>query len=176
MKFTLLLLFVYFASCVFAQTTFVTANVTSGSPTEIIATSTAMPTSSIISNNSISSTTTSTNTFNAASPVQSAGFNPNVNQEADDDESWLKKHNRFVFIIFVGLIVLGLLIWYVVRSVKGMRKRLEQENAAQLYMMQQATSPQQYQYQQQNSIIPESIQTPPPAYKTRENTPATNND
>jgi flagellar biosynthesis/type III secretory pathway M-ring protein FliF/YscJ len=95
--------------------------------------------------------------------VQSNGFNSNGNQAATNQESWLKQHNRFVFIIFVGLILLGLLIWYVVRSVKGMRKRLEQENAAQLYMMQQATP--------QNSVIPENLPTPPPAYKTRENTP-----
>lgn len=180
MKFTYLLALLSLISFVFAQTTLVNTTTTSdlsisASATENVATSTIestlIPTSSLAPNNSISSTTpsttSSTSTFNAGSPVQSTGFNPNGNQEASDQESWLKKHNRFVFIIFVGLIILGLLIWYVVRSVKGMRKRLEQENAAQLYMMQQATG-----YQQQ---IPESIQTPPPAYKTRENTPVTNN-
>lgn len=53
-----------------------------------------------------------------------------------------------------------------------MRKRLEQENEAQLYMMQQASAPHQQQPPPRNDrVIPELTQTPPPAYKTEENTP-----
>lgn len=53
-----------------------------------------------------------------------------------------------------------------------MRKRLEQENEAQLYMMQQASAPQQHQSPPRNDrVIPELTQSPPPAYKTEENTP-----
>lgn len=52
-----------------------------------------------------------------------------------------------------------------------MRKRLEQENEAQLYMMQQASAPHQQQPPRNDQVIPELTQSPPPAYKTEENTP-----
>lgn len=140
-------------------------------------------------------TTTTNNNVNAAPTVQSTGWNSNSNSANSNNENWLRQHNRFVFIIFIGLLFLGLLIWYIVRSVKGMRKRLEQDNQAQLYMMQQASgghhpppppsTQQQYappqqpyypppsqQQQQQQYNIPEATETPPPAYKTEANTPA----
>jgi hypothetical protein len=83
-------------------------------------------------------------------------------------DSWLKQHNRFVFIIFLALIVLGLLIWYIVRSVKGMRKRLAEDNEAQLQMIQALNSHQQSQ-QTHNKIAhvgPVSTHTTPLTTKT----------
>ncbi|KAI9486505.1 MAG: hypothetical protein EXX96DRAFT_549317 [Benjaminiella poitrasii] len=131
----------------------------------------------------IPSTTTNLLPYPTAMPsVQSTGWNSNGNQQNVNHQSWLKEHNRFVFIIFVGLLILAILIWYLYRSIKGMRKRLEQENQEQLYMMQQASS-HPYSpppptnatntYTTNNSLIPELTQTPPPAYKTQENTPVT---
>jgi flagellar biosynthesis/type III secretory pathway M-ring protein FliF/YscJ len=100
--------------------------------------------------------------------VQSTGWDNEGNQPASNKQSWLREHNRFVFIIFVGLFFIGLLIWYIVRSVKGMRKRLVAENNAQLYMMQQATgNDTTQQQQQQQHPIPETS-VPPPAYKQEE--------
>ncbi|KAG2201894.1 hypothetical protein INT46_004614 [Mucor plumbeus] len=116
--------------------------------------------------------TTATNA-NAIPTVQGTGWNSNENEQSKNQQSWLRQNNRFVFVIFVGLFVAAILIWYIVRSIKGMRKRLEQENQAQLYMIQQASSPptQQQQQPRNDRVIPELTQTPPPVYKTEENTP-----
>ncbi|KAI8969187.1 hypothetical protein BDF20DRAFT_893628 [Mycotypha africana] len=76
---------------------------------------------------------------NTDNTVQGTGWNYNANDRQTQQESWLKQHNRFVFIIFVGLFLFGLLFWYIYKSVKAMRKRLEEENQAQLYMIDQAT-------------------------------------
>lgn len=102
--------------------------------------------------------------------MQGTGWNSNENEQSTNQQSWLRQNNRFVFVIFVGLFVAAILIWYIVRSIKGMRKRLAQENQAQLYMIQQA-SPQQ-QPPRNDRVIPELTQTPPPVYKTEESTPA----
>jgi hypothetical protein len=188
-SFTSLLFLAYLISIVLAQTPSTTATATAietNNSTSIAPTTTA----GIITNETesrsasteptASSTTplfTSTAPTNAVPTVQSNGFNSNGNSASPNQQSWLRQHNRFVFIIFVGLLFLALIIWYIVRSVKGMRKRLEQENQAQLYMMQQASAPhpppqqQQPQYQQQG-YVPELTETPPPAYKTEENTPS----
>ncbi|KAI9339725.1 hypothetical protein BD770DRAFT_400045 [Pilaira anomala] len=135
-------------------------------------------TSSSISNITTSTTATSnimpTSTMNNADAfptVQTPGWNSNGNNEDTNQQSWLRQHNRFVFVIFLGLLFMAILIWYIVRSVKGMRKRLEQENEAQLYMMQQARSPPPLQQQQRNDrVIPEST-TPPPIYKEADSSP-----
>ncbi|KAI8379615.1 uncharacterized protein BYT42DRAFT_333381 [Radiomyces spectabilis] len=81
---------------------------------------------------------------------QNSGFDGSGNPLPKQDESWLKQHNRFVFIIVLGLLFLALLIWYIVKSVKGMRKRLERENEHHMMMMQQATGG------RPDRIIPES--------------------
>ncbi|KAI9304381.1 hypothetical protein BJ944DRAFT_266932 [Cunninghamella echinulata] len=59
---------------------------------------------------------------------------------ADQNESWLKKDNRFVFVIVLGLLVVILLLWYIVKSIKGMRKRLKRENEAQMNIIQQVAA------------------------------------
>ncbi|RCH82718.1 hypothetical protein CU098_008461 [Rhizopus stolonifer] len=119
-----------------------------------------------------SSTETIDATSSYAMPtVQSTGFTQNGNQPADGQQSWLKEHNRFVFIIFIGLLVLGLLVWYIYRSIKGMRKRLERENQDQLYMMQQTHTNDAI---GNDRVILEGPISPPPAYKTHENTPVSN--
>jgi flagellar biosynthesis/type III secretory pathway M-ring protein FliF/YscJ len=117
-------------------------------------------------------TTSYSDTMYAVPTVQSTGFNSSGNEQSGNQQSWLRQNNRFVFVIFIGLIVLSILIWYIYRSVKGMRKRLEQENQAQLYMMQQATSPHPPPPTQNRNdrVIPESA----PAYKTEDIQPITN--
>ncbi|CAO3615663.1 unnamed protein product [Cunninghamella blakesleeana] len=78
------------------------------------------------------------------------------------DESWLKQNNRFVFVIILGLLALVLIFWYIYKSIKGMRKRLKKENEAQRAMIEQATA---YQYNNhnsnnQNTMIPPTSQHP----------------
>ncbi|KAG1468205.1 hypothetical protein G6F56_003974 [Rhizopus delemar] len=106
---------------------------------------------------------TSSIVFSPEPTVQGTGWNPNGNTAENAPESWLKTHNRFVFVIFVGLIVLGLLLWYIVRSVKGMRRKLKEENEAHLAMMQQpsstTTAPRPDNHECATPI------SPPPAYK-----------
>ncbi|CDS13247.1 hypothetical protein LRAMOSA05425 [Lichtheimia ramosa] len=75
-----------------------------------------------------------------AQSVDDTGFKENDNTAAPEQESWLKKNDRYVFVIVIGLLIVGLLIWYIVRSVKGMRKRLALENEKQMYMLEQATA------------------------------------
>ncbi|KAL7331423.1 hypothetical protein PS15p_203617 [Mucor circinelloides] len=195
----LILFLAYLITIVLAQTTINATEINSATATStenLISSSissTLLPSSSLSSTTSpftssaISSTTptslssstasdppsSSTNTnVNAVPTVQGTGWNSNENEQAKDQQSWLRQNNRFVFVIFVGLVVVAILIWYIVRSIKGMRKRLEQENEAQLYMMQQASATQQHQSPPRNDrVIPELTQSPPPAYKTEENTP-----
>ncbi|KAI8978495.1 hypothetical protein BDB01DRAFT_800125 [Pilobolus umbonatus] len=135
----------------------------------ITAITTVTPTaSSIISDGSgipTPVTTTSSIPFtrntnaNAVPTVQSTEWDPKENNQIKNDQSWLKQNNRFVFIIFLGLFLIALISWYVTKSVKGMRKRLERENQEQLYMMQQASG-------RSDHVIPEPPQAQPPAYKT----------
>ncbi|KAL0074570.1 hypothetical protein F4703DRAFT_1892444 [Phycomyces blakesleeanus] len=70
--------------------------------------------------------------------VNTTGFDYGNTGPSKSEESWLKKNNRFIFVIVLGVVVGGLIIWYIVRSVQGMRRRLEQENHAQMLMLQQA--------------------------------------
>ncbi|KAI8638145.1 hypothetical protein BD408DRAFT_423407 [Parasitella parasitica] len=128
----------------------------------------SIPTSVIPSSTDPSIPTTTSTHTHAVPSVQSTGWDANEYTNPGNQQSWLRQNNRFVFIIFVGLFIVAILIWYIVRSIKGMRKRLAQENEAQLYMMQQASSTQP---PHNDRIIPESIQAPPPAYKPDENTP-----
>lgn len=72
--------------------------------------------------------------------VNDTGFKDGDNEADNDQKSWLSQHHRYVFVIVIAVIVLALLTWYIVRSVKGMRKRLEVDNEKQLYMIQQATA------------------------------------
>lgn len=60
--------------------------------------------------------------------VDDNGFKDQTNQPDEDNQSWLEKHDRYIFIIVIGILLLSLLIWYIVRSVRGMRKRLAREN------------------------------------------------
>ncbi|KAI8370548.1 uncharacterized protein BYT42DRAFT_502395 [Radiomyces spectabilis] len=87
-----------------------------------------------------------------AALAQDDGFKSSGNESKDKQESWLQQHDRFIFIIIIGLLLLGLLIWYIVRSVKGMRKRLERENQDQMLMMQRAGISSHY--------VPETVPIP----------------
>lgn len=69
--------------------------------------------------------------------VETNGFNDNNINTSTQEESWLKQHNRYVFIIIIGLVVLALLIWYIVRSIRNMRRKLASENQG--HMMMQET-------------------------------------
>ncbi|KAI8138674.1 hypothetical protein BJV82DRAFT_582668 [Fennellomyces sp. T-0311] len=111
--------------------------------------------------------------------VDTTGWNPDENYDKGDEKSWLEQHGRFAFIIVIGLLVLGLLIWYIVRSVKGMRRRLKMENENQMQMMRQiadgregSTVPRQPDHvhpstsikNDQDPTSPVTPITPPPRY------------
>ncbi|KAG1047007.1 hypothetical protein G6F43_010527 [Rhizopus delemar] len=137
------------------QSTTATTDETNALATSLTSSS-LLPSEATSSLSSTLSSTTSITTMNTAKPstttdyssspsiafspqptVQGTGWDPSGNSSEKSNESWLKTHNRFVFIIFIGLIVIGLILWYIIKSVKGMRKRLKEENEAHLYMMQQ---------------------------------------
>lgn len=146
--------------------------------TSISSTSTTTPTATASTvaeipstvSSSINSATVSSGTPPELPSVQGTGFHSNGNDQSGPEQSWLRQNNRFVFVIFLGLIVLSILIWYIYRSVKGMRKRLEQENQAQLYMIQQASTPHPPPPTQNRNdrVISEPTQPIPTAYKTEE--------
>ncbi|EPB91327.1 hypothetical protein HMPREF1544_01844 [Mucor circinelloides 1006PhL] len=71
--------------------------------------------------------------------VATNGFNGDLNSSKAPEESWLKKNDRYVFIIVLVLFFLAILIWYIVRSIKSMRKRLAAENQGHMMMVQNAS-------------------------------------
>ncbi|KAI9319170.1 hypothetical protein BX666DRAFT_1923768 [Dichotomocladium elegans] len=102
----------------------------------------------------------------AQSSVDDTGFQSNDNQSANKEESWLKKNDRYIFIIVIGLVLLGLIIFYIVKSVKGMRKRLASENEKHQYMLDQATASHPPYYPQQQ---PQHLQQEPQPYPPQTN-------
>lgn len=89
-----------------------------------------------------SSTTTTTTMLPSSSPaappnVNTTGWNADDTNQPEENKSWLAQHGRFAFVIVLGILVLALLIWYIVWSVRGMRRRLERENQNQLQVLQQ---------------------------------------
>ncbi|KAI8344759.1 hypothetical protein BC941DRAFT_464968 [Chlamydoabsidia padenii] len=76
-------------------------------------------------------------------PVATNGFHDDQNNGPPPQESWLKQNNRFVFVIILGLLAVALILWYIVKSIKGMRKRLREENQAQVDMLQKCSEPHQ---------------------------------
>ncbi|KAF7724817.1 hypothetical protein EC973_000702 [Apophysomyces ossiformis] len=101
--------------------------------------------------------------------VDPTGWNGNTNAPPSNNESWLKQHNRFVFVIVLGVLVLSLIIWYIVKSVRGMQKRLERENQAQMLMIQQATGgariiPETEGYKMDTLPPPAQASSSPPRY------------
>ncbi|KAF1798446.1 hypothetical protein V8B55DRAFT_1525458 [Mucor lusitanicus] len=71
--------------------------------------------------------------------VATDGFNDQLNNSNAPQESWLKQNDRYIFIIVLVLFFLAILIWYIVRSIKGMRKRLAAENQGHMMMVQNAS-------------------------------------
>ncbi|KAI9031830.1 hypothetical protein CLU79DRAFT_730366 [Phycomyces nitens] len=100
----------------------------------------SLPTSlsSVSASSAPSNTPRSSISFAPQPSVNTTGFDYGNSGPSQSDENWLKKNNRFIFVVVLGAIVCGLIIWYIVRSVQGMRKRLEKENHAQMLMLQQA--------------------------------------
>ncbi|ORX61452.1 hypothetical protein DM01DRAFT_1122925 [Hesseltinella vesiculosa] len=85
--------------------------------------------------------------------AQSNGFNGNEGSAAaPKQESWLQQDHRYVFVIVLGLLFLAVIIYYIVRSARNMRKRLAKENQAQLDMIQSVVS------------SPQSVKSPDSAF------------
>ncbi|KAG0174074.1 hypothetical protein DFQ28_009753 [Apophysomyces sp. BC1034] len=124
---------------------------------------------SVTPTNSIFTSMTSPITYMPIPTVNPTGWNGNTNTPPPNNESWLKQHNRFVFVIVIGLLLLALIIWYIVKSVRGMQKRLERENQAQILMMQQATGgariiPESEGYKMDTLPPPAQASSSPPRY------------
>ncbi|KAI9321347.1 hypothetical protein BX666DRAFT_2023487 [Dichotomocladium elegans] len=77
-----------------------------------------------------------TGTLDPAQP----GWIPDSPTTPETPSHWLRQNGRVAIIIVLGSVILGLLIWYIVRSVKGMRKRLREENEKHFLMFQQLSS------------------------------------
>ncbi|KAI8095439.1 hypothetical protein BDF21DRAFT_353089 [Thamnidium elegans] len=69
-------------------------------------------------------------------PLNTAGFNPDNANLNHSSESWMEKNEKYIIIAAVVVVVLAILIWYVVRSIRGMRQRLAKENQTNMMMMQ----------------------------------------
>ncbi|KAJ8653486.1 hypothetical protein O0I10_010814 [Lichtheimia ornata] len=90
--------------------------------------------------------------------VDPTGWNPNEGSSQPEQKSWLEQHGRIALVVVLGVAVLALVTWYIVRSVKGMRKRLQNENEQQARAIEQiAHSRQQQHYPSDNTAPP-----PPP--------------
>ncbi|KAG2199242.1 hypothetical protein INT47_010617 [Mucor saturninus] len=68
-------------------------------------------------------------------PTTPDGFKTDDNNSGPAEESWLKKNDRYVFVIVVSILFLAIIIWYVTRSIRGMRQRLAQENQNHMMMI-----------------------------------------
>jgi NADH:ubiquinone oxidoreductase subunit 5 (subunit L)/multisubunit Na+/H+ antiporter MnhA subunit len=74
--------------------------------------------------------------FSSPTTTSSNGFDTSGNHIEEHHESWLKSHNRFVFIIIIALLLVAVLIWYITRSIRSMRQKLSQENQQNMMMIQ----------------------------------------
>ncbi|ORY93551.1 hypothetical protein BCR43DRAFT_497130 [Syncephalastrum racemosum] len=121
----------------------------------------------------------------AESPVSTHGWNGTSNNPPAEHKSWLAQHGRFAFVIVLGVLVLALLIWYIVRSIRGMRKRLQRENENQMAVIQhisdaQATNMDQkqqfsnnnhHEYPSADYMLPPTTHQPPATH--HHHTPST---
>ncbi|KAI9314182.1 hypothetical protein BX666DRAFT_2029711 [Dichotomocladium elegans] len=80
----------------------------------------------------------------AQTPVDTSGWNPDDGTKTETPKSWLEKNGRIAFVVVIGVVLLSLIIFYIVRSVRTMRKRLKQENEDQLHVIQQMSTVQQH--------------------------------
>ncbi|GAA5803560.1 hypothetical protein EDC94DRAFT_611054 [Helicostylum pulchrum] len=69
-------------------------------------------------------------------PVNPTGFNSDDANLYHRDESWISKNEKYIIIAVVVVVVFAILTWYIVKSIRGMRKRLARENQANMIMMQ----------------------------------------
>lgn len=74
--------------------------------------------------------------FAQAPVVDTNGFDGSDANMEKKEESWLEQNDRYIFVIVLSLLVLGLITWYVVRSIRGMRRRLAHENQGHMMMIQ----------------------------------------
>ncbi|KAI8639337.1 hypothetical protein BD408DRAFT_421610 [Parasitella parasitica] len=103
--------------------------------------------------------------------VLTNGFHEDNNSSNEKHESWLQKNDRYVFIIILSLLILAILIWYIVRSIKSMRKRLADENQGHMMMVQNASGGGFSENVPVDSNgfhkVPDYPQQPPPQYNHR---------
>ncbi|ORZ24499.1 hypothetical protein BCR42DRAFT_403072 [Absidia repens] len=78
-------------------------------------------------------------------PVSTTGFNPNEDAPVNhNQQSWIQRDHNYIIVIVAVFIVVGLILYYIVRSMRGMRQRLVYENEQQLHMLNQMQPHQPY--------------------------------
>ncbi|KAI9356433.1 hypothetical protein BD770DRAFT_390220 [Pilaira anomala] len=77
-----------------------------------------------------------TDTITPATEVSPAGFDDTNANLHVNDESWISKNEKYIIIAVVLFVVFCLLIWYITRSIRGMRERLAKENQNHMMMIQ----------------------------------------
>lgn len=63
----------------------------------------------------------------ATSTIDSNGFSDDSRQN-QSQIPWLQQHNRWVFVLILGLLVVGVIIYYIVRGILRARRELRAEN------------------------------------------------
>lgn len=71
-----------------------------------------------------------------SSPTTTDGFNSDGNKLDHQHESWLKRHDRLIFILLLSFLLLIVFLWYIIRSIRSMRQRLNEENQQNMMMFQ----------------------------------------
>jgi hypothetical protein len=94
----------------------------------------------------------------ATNGVSNSGFDASGDAENSNNKSWISANYHWVIILVICIIVLGVLIYYITRSIRGVRKQLQKghQDALPLQHRQNYSTP----YEQH---LNESIH-PPPMY------------
>ncbi|KAI7877623.1 hypothetical protein K492DRAFT_218655 [Lichtheimia hyalospora FSU 10163] len=96
------------------------------------------------------------NLFMALVLADDTGFKQGDNVHQEEEKGWLERHSHFIIIVVLGLLIFSLLIWYVVKSIQGMRKRLAVENEKHRFLTEQLTGARPYQPHPISEIVPTS--------------------
>lgn len=107
-----------------------------------------------------SATTNNPTATESITSVATNGFNDDDINTSKEQESWLKQHDRYVFIIVIVLVVLAVLIWYIVRSIRNMRRKLASENQGHMMAMQETIDTNGFQKMPDYSHQPQPQQQP----------------
>lgn len=61
------------------------------------------------------------------STIDTNGFSDD-SRDNENQESWLQQHSRWIFVLVIGLLVVAIIIYYIVRGITRARRELRAEN------------------------------------------------